>query len=44
LGGAILAPPAHQHQDERIRTAWFFEGLEFCYRLLKQLARTTTSP
>jgi acetylornithine deacetylase/succinyl-diaminopimelate desuccinylase-like protein len=24
-------------QDERIRTTWFFEGLEFCYRLLKQL-------
>ncbi|MBI3981735.1 MAG: M20/M25/M40 family metallo-hydrolase [Gemmatimonadetes bacterium] len=24
-------------QDERIRHDWFFEGLEFCYRLVKRL-------
>ncbi|HWP36548.1 MAG TPA: M20/M25/M40 family metallo-hydrolase [Gemmatimonadales bacterium] len=24
-------------QDERIRHEWFFEGLEFCYRLIKRL-------
>jgi acetylornithine deacetylase/succinyl-diaminopimelate desuccinylase-like protein len=24
-------------QDERIATSWFYEGLEFCYRLMKRL-------
>lgn len=24
-------------QDERIATAWFYDGLEFCYRLVKRL-------
>ena len=27
-------------QDERIAATWFYEGLEFCYRLVKRL----TSP